>query len=112
LSVLVLSLNSFQAHLDARTVIWHVAVLVTAYQNDVLEPADAWTLAQLKQVGLFRFVRICHGQLAQGVRFCPVFDEPHASVDQRIRIVHVAEVRRPQTHEPVHLLPQLGQVFQ
>ena len=81
-----------------------VRVLVRTHQNYVLETFESIVLAELIEVTLSLVCRVAHRELLDRHGLLYVFDEPHACVDQRRRVIHVAQVGRPKRHVPVEVL--------
>ena len=100
------------ADLDPSRIKRCVLVLDRAHKHHIFEPFEARQSRQSVQARLLIQPLISHAQLRQAPRVSPLFEQPHAGVEELVRIVHVTEVRRAQADEREELGSELGQVRQ
>ena len=96
------------ADLNSSWIERRVLILDRADKHNVFEPFEARERRQSIQACLLVQSLIRHTQLRQASRVAPLFQQPHAGVEELVRVVHVAEVRGAQTYEREELGSEFG----
>ena len=104
-------LRRVAADLNASTIEGCILILIASDKNDVLEPLRALRFRQLVDGGLLDVLVIRHRQLVKRNGLLPVLDEPHAGREELARLVHVAQMWAADSHETMHLVLILFEVW-